>query len=84
MGAINVAPSMTHASVSAANYFVHSSTAADQGYHAFGELARFIYCLPQKIEKASALPFVEQWEEYVVPNHSRVPAMIKTFLLVPV
>ena len=66
---------MIHVYVSAANYFVHSSTAADQGYHAFGELARFVYCLLQKIEKASSLPLVEQWEEYVVPNHSRFPAI---------
>ena len=75
VGAINVALSMTHVSVSVANNFVHSSTAAYQGYHAFAELARFIYCLLQKIKKASALPLVEQWEEYVVPNHSRFPAI---------
>ena len=75
VGAINVALSMTHVSVSVAKNFVHSSTAADQGYHAFGELARFIYCLLQKINKASALPLVEQWEEFVVPNHSRFPAI---------
>ena len=66
---------MIHISVSVANNFVHSSTAADQCYHAFGELARFVYCLLQKIKKASALPLVEQWEEYVVPNHSRFPAI---------
>ena len=75
MGAINVALSMIHVSVSVANNFVHSYTAADQGYHAFGELARFIYCLLQKIKKASSLPLVEQWEENVVPNHSRFPAI---------
>ena len=75
VGAINVALSMTHVSVSVANNFVHSSTAADQGYHAFGELARFMYCLLRKIKKASALPLVEQWEEYVFPNHSRFPAI---------
>ena len=28
-----------------------------------------------EIKKASALPLVEQWEEYVVPNHSRFPAI---------
>ena len=75
MGAISVALSITRVSVSVANNFLHSPTAADQGYHAFGELARFIYCLLQKIRKASALPLVEQWEEYVVPNHSRFPAI---------
>ena len=71
----NVAPSITHVSVSVTSKFIHSSTAADQGYHAFGELARFLYCLLQKIKKASSLPLVEQWEEYVVPNHFRFPAI---------
>ena len=66
---------MIHVSVSVANNLVHSSTAADQGYHAFGELARFVYCLLQKIKQASSLPLVEQWGEYVVPNHSRFPAV---------
>ena len=59
VGAINVALSITQVSVSVAINFVHSSTAADQGYHAFEELARFIYCRLQKIKKASALPLVE-------------------------
>ena len=67
--------SITHVSVSVANNFIHSSAAADQGYHAFGELARFIYCLLQKKKKASSLLLVEQWKEYVVPNHSRFPAI---------
>ena len=43
VGAINVALSMIHVSVSVANSFVHSSTAADQGNHAFGELMQFFY-----------------------------------------
>ena len=72
---ISVALSVIHVSASVAKNFVHSSTAADQGYHAFGELARFVYCLLQKIKKASSLPLVEQWEEYVVPNHSRFSAI---------
>ena len=72
---MNVALCMIHVSVSVANNFVHSSTAADQGYHAFGELARFVYCLLQKIKKASSLPLVEQWEKYMVPNYSRLPAI---------
>ena len=75
VGAIKVALSMVHVSLSVANNFVHYSTAADQGYHAFGELTRFIYCMLQKIKKASSLPLVEQWEEYVVPNHSRFPVI---------
>ena len=84
VGLINVALSMTHVFVSVANNFVHPSTAADQVYHAFGELARFINCLLQKIKKASSLPLVEQWEEYVVPNHSRFPAIdVKNFVVGP-
>ena len=79
---ISSALSIIHASVSVANNFVHSSTASDQGYHAFGELTRFIYCLLQKIKKASTLPLVEQWEEYVVANHSRFPPIDdKNFLV---
>ena len=70
----SVAMSMIHVSVSVANIFVHSSTAADKGYHAFGELARFVYCLLPKIKHASSLPIVKQWEEHLVPNHSRFPA----------
>ena len=75
VGAIIVALSITHVSVSVANNLIHSSTAADQGYHVFGELAPFIYCLLKKIRKASSLPLVEQWEEYVVRIHSRFPAI---------
>ena len=67
--------SMLHVSISVAKNFVHSSTAADQAYHAFGKLARFVYCLLQKKRKASSLPLVEQWKEYVIPNHSRFPAI---------
>ena len=66
-----VALSITHVSVSVANNFIPSPTAADQGYRAFGELARFIYCLLQKIKTASSLPLVEQWEEYLDANQSR-------------
>ena len=67
--------SMINSSVSLANIFVHSSTAADQGYHSFVDLARFLYCLLQKNENASSLSLVEQWEEYVTPNPSWFPAI---------
>ena len=63
--------SMTCFSVSVANNFVHCQTASDYGYHTFGELARFIYCLLQKIKQGSSLPLVEQWDDYVLPNHSK-------------
>ena len=56
-----------------ANSFVHCQTASDNGYHTFGELARFIYCLLQKIKQGSSLPLVEQWADYVLPNHSKFP-----------
>ena len=68
-----VALSIAHVSVSVANNFIHRPTADDYGYHALGELARFIYCLLQKIKQGSSLPLVEQWDEYVLPNHSKFP-----------
>ena len=58
-------------SVSVANNFVHCQTASDYGCHTFGELARFIYCLLQKIKRGYSLPLVEQWDDYVLPNHSK-------------
>ena len=64
---------MIHVSVSVANNFIHRQAADDYGYHAFGELAQFIYCLRQKIKQGSTLPLVEQWDEYVLPNHSKFP-----------
>ena len=71
----SVAMSVSHVSVSVANNFVHSSPAVDQGYHSFGELARFVYCLLKKIKKVFSLALVEQQEGYVVPNHWRFPAV---------
>ena len=71
----SVALSMIHVSFQLPTFFVHSSTAADQGYHAFGELARFFYCFLQKFKKTSSLPLAEQGKEYVVPNLSRFPAI---------
>ena len=64
---------MIHVSVSVAKNFIHRQTAEDYGYHTFGELVRFIYCLLQKIKQGSSLPLVEQWDEYVLPNHSKFP-----------
>ena len=58
-------------SVSVANNFVHCQTASNYGYHTFGELARFIYCLLQKIKQGSSLLLVEQWDNFVMPNHSK-------------
>ena len=64
---------MIHVSVSVANKSMLCQTADDYGYHTFGDLARFIYCLLQKIKQGSSLPLVEQWDEYVLPNHSKFP-----------
>ena len=69
-----VALSIIRVSVSVVNNFIHPQTASDYGYHAFGELARFIYCLLQKIKQGSSLPLVEHWDEYVLVNHSKFPA----------
>ena len=55
-----VALSMIRVSVSVVNNFIHAQTASDYGYHAFGELGRFIYCLLQKIKQGTSLPLVEQ------------------------
>ena len=63
MVVIGVALSMILVSILVATNFVHSSTAAEQGYQAFGEFARFVYRLLQKIKKASSLPPVEQWKD---------------------
>ena len=58
-------------SVSVANIFVHSQTSSDYGYHSFGELAGVVYCPLQKIKEGSSLPLVEQWEQYMLANHSK-------------
>ena len=60
-------------SVSVTNKFVHCQTTSDYEYHTFGEMARFIYCLLHKIKQESSLPLVEQWDDYVLPNHSEFP-----------
>ena len=60
-------------SVSIANNFVHPQTASDYGYPSIGKLARFAYCLLQKIKQLSLLPLVEKWEQYELANHSKFP-----------
>ena len=54
---------------------MHAQSAADYGYYAFGEVAHFVYCLLQKIKQSRVLPLVEQWEEYMAPNHSKFAAI---------
>ena len=71
-----VAMSMIGVSVSVVNNFIHSQTASDYGYHIFGELVRFMYCLLQKIKQETSLPLLEQCDEYVLENHSKVPPIV--------
>ena len=59
--------------VSIANNFVHTQTASYYGYHSFGKLARFTYCFLRKNKQGSLLPLVEQWEQYLLANHSKFP-----------
>ena len=47
-----------------------NSGRADYGYLTFGELSRFVYCLLQKVKLSSDLPVIENWEAYMLPNHS--------------
>ena len=71
--------------VSVANQFVQPQSAADDGYHAFGELAGFVYCLKQKVKMSSAWPLVdlvEQWKSWwlqTTPN--TLPWKKRGFLL---
>ena len=60
-------------SVSVAKNVFHPQAASDYGYHSIGELPRFTYCLLQKLKQESSLPLVEQWEQYVLANHSKFP-----------
>ena len=71
--------SMIHICVSVAIKFVHFSTAAYQRYHAFGELARFVYCLLQKTMKASTMPLVKQGEKMAQLIRRFLRLMRKTF-----
>ena len=71
----SAALSMIRVSVSVVNNFIHLQTTSDYGYHAFGELARFVYCLLENIKQGTSLPLVEQWDEYVLANHTKFPAI---------
>ena len=55
--------------------FQSPQTASDYWYHTFGEWARFIYCLLQKIKQGISLPLVEQWDEYVLANLLKCPSI---------
>ena len=66
---------MIFVSVSVATNFVQLPMAVGHINHSFWELALFVYCLLQKIKKASSLPLVSQWEEHVTPNRSQFLAI---------
>ena len=66
---------VTYVAVSVANNFVHLHTASDYRYHSFDEVARSIYCLLRKIKQGSSLALVEQWDQYVLANHSKLPSI---------
>ena len=77
-----VAISVKSVSVSVVNNFIHPQTASNYGYHTFGELARFIFCLLQKIKQGISLPLVEQWDEDVLANYSNFPPIANGQFLV--
>ena len=58
-------------SLSLANFFVYPQTVSDFGYHSFGELVDFVYCILQRKRQRASLPLVEQWEQYVMAGHSK-------------
>ena len=45
-------------------------------------MSHFVYCLLQKIEQSEPLPFVEKWENYMLPNHSESAATEEEHFLV--
>ena len=57
------------------NFTELDSGRADYGCLAFGNLFRFVYCLLQKVKRSSDLPVIENWEAYMLPNHSRFGAI---------
>ena len=58
--------------VSVANNFVHYQSVADYGYYAFGE-----FRLLSSSEDQTEQRLVEQWVEYMAPNHSKFAATEK-------
>ena len=59
-------------SVSVTINFIHPQSAADYA-HALGEVVHIVYCL--LLRKKNVLLLVEQWEEYMAPNHSKFTAI---------
>ena len=57
------------------NFIWFQSFDPDYGNHVFGELSSFDYCLTRKIKASHSLPLLEEWEEYIVPYQSNLPAV---------
>ena len=55
---------------------------ADYGFHGYGELCHFVYCLLMKTRDISSLPAIHDWEEYmdVEKVAEFLPAPIESFL----
>ena len=63
------------------NFVAEQLRPHDYGFRAYGELARFVYCLLQKIKSSESLPVIEKWETYMLPNHSQFAAQsLENFL----
>ena len=52
-------------------FTANPSSVFEDGYCAFGELARFTCCLLQNCKLAQSLPVVEKSEGFMLPNYSR-------------
>ena len=68
--------------VSDKNFVAWQSPGNGYGYRAFGELSHFVYCILQKVKKIGSLPLVENWENYMLPNHSSFAAIEEEHFLV--
>ena len=55
------------------NFTVSSTFVSDCGYCAYGELARFTFCLFKQIESASRFPLIENWGNFLVNNFPSFP-----------
>ena len=70
-------------SVSDNNIFVTQQPPRnDYGYRAYGELSHFVPCRLQKIKASGSLPVIENWEIYLLPNHSSFTAIEEEYFLV--
>ena len=64
------------------NFFAEQSAGSGYGCRAYGELSHFVYCILRKIKRSESLPFVENWEDYMLPNHSPFAAVDEELFLV--